>query len=352
MSPIGNDGANEGALDETGAMEAFLRGFGDDAVKPSSAGEEEKKKEREERSDEQEDEADEHEGDDEGSEETPGSEDDDEGSEDGDEGDEKAERKFAEDDGIYVKVKVGDEEHEVPVKDLKRLFGQEAALTKRSQEVATRRQQIDDESALVLARNQAMLARAQENWKQYENLDFLALSRNPDISTEELTALRAAAQRAYEDVQFLTSEGQQFMTAIQKRQHADLQERASATIKVLADPEKGLPGWSEKLYDDIRAHALSLGAPADVVNSAVDEWSIRLMHDAMMYQRGKSKIVTTKVKKDNKAPKRVLKTSTNPSATKQAQPTKAKKALQRLQITGSVDDAADAFMHTLHQADD
>src|SRR5574337_877989 len=42
-------------------------------------------------------------------------------------------------DDVIVKIKVGDKEHEVPVKDLKRLYGQEASLTRKSQEVAAQR---------------------------------------------------------------------------------------------------------------------------------------------------------------------------------------------------------------------
>src|SRR5262245_23738397 len=57
--------------------------------------------------------------------------------------DDKPKRKFADDsDETYVKVKEGDTEHEVKVSDLKRLFGQEAALTRRSQEVAAERETV------------------------------------------------------------------------------------------------------------------------------------------------------------------------------------------------------------------
>src|SRR5262249_47659052 len=54
-------------------------------------------------------------------------------------------RKYAEEDA-YAKVKVGDQELEVSVKDLKRLHGQEAALTRRSQEVAAERKATQDKA--------------------------------------------------------------------------------------------------------------------------------------------------------------------------------------------------------------
>jgi hypothetical protein len=343
MPPIDNDGANmNAAMDEDQAVEAFLRQLDDAPKKEPSDKREETDTTTDEDAPEHEDadEADEHD--------APSDDDGDEGEE---EEDDKPARKYAEDEGIYVKIKVGDEEQEVAVKDLKRLFGQEAALTKRSQEVADRRKQIDTEAAKYLAQTQALLTRAQERAKPYMELDFLALSRNPNISDEELTALRREAQSAMEDVQFLTSETENFMREIEQRQFNSLRETAAQAIKELSDPVKGLPGWSEKLYDDIRAHAIAAGAPQDVVSRLVDPWAIRLIHDAMMFKRGKSKVVTDKVNKVNKGPKRVVKTSTNPSVTKASQSTKASKALNRLRMTGSADDATDAFLASLESSD-
>lgn len=255
---------------------------------------------------------------------------------------EKGERKHA-DEGAYVKIKVGDEEHEVPVKDLKRLYGQESALTKRSQEVANRRTAVDGEAAKYGAALQAMLSRANERAKPFEGLDFLSLSRNQDISDEELTALRAEAHRAHEEVQFLNSELGAFMTEIQSRQQSDLVERAKASIKELTDPEKGIPGWNEKLYDDVRSFALTAGAPKEVVNNLVDPWALRVLHKAMMFDRGKSKVVTTRV---NKTPKRVVKTSTSPAV---RAPSKGKVAekMDRLRQSGTTDDAAAVFLTRL-----
>src|SRR5271166_5311278 len=119
------------ALDsESAVADAFLDRL-KDAEKPSEGDEGEETEETEEVAEETED--------------TP-SEDEAEADEDAqDEPSEEAEeeteekpksKKYADDSDTYVKVKVGEEEHEVAVKDLKRLWGQEASLTKKSQEVA------------------------------------------------------------------------------------------------------------------------------------------------------------------------------------------------------------------------
>jgi hypothetical protein len=339
MTPINTDGAIE--LDEGQAVDAFLRKM-TDAPEPSKSVEEDSKTEKEEAAPADEEAED--------AEETPADEGSDEGQEDDAEdegqGDDDVKKKYVDDEGLYHKIKIGDETHEVPVKDLARLYGQEAALTKRSQEVAERRKALDTEAATLLARNQAMVERASQRWAQYKDLDWLTLSRNPHLSNEEITALRNEAQSAYEDLAFLTSEASQYMGAIQQRQEMEIREIAKNTIKELSDPEKGLPGWGEKLYDDIRAHALSVGAPPETVNRLVDPWAIRLIHDAMMFQKGKSKVVTEKVSKVNKAPRRVVKTTTNASESKSnaSRMAPSKQAMDRLRVSGSTDAAADAFL--------
>lgn len=347
MTPIQADGANGNArtLNEDTAAEELLKGLlppDYEKKKPVRSEPKPEPKAVVEDDSEDEDESDGVEAED-SEDDVPGTEDDD--ADDADEGDDEdpKERKYADDEGAYLKIKVDGEEKEVPIKDLKRLWGQEAALTRRSQEVATRRTQLDTEGAQYVAASQAMVARAQERYAPYANIDFLALSRDPDITTEELTALRQEAQRAYEDVQFLTSEQQNFLAETQRRQHTAMVERAKESIKELTDPEKGIPGWNEKLYDDVRTYAIKVGIPAETVNKMVEPSALRIIHKAMMYDRGKSKVVTTKV---NKTPKRVVKTTTSPAS----RPTKAKAfeaKMAKLRQTGSTDAAADVFLATL-----
>jgi hypothetical protein len=111
MPPIDNDGANmNAAMDEDQAVEAFLRQLDDAPKKEPSDKREETDTTTDEDAPEHEDadETDEHD--------APSDDDGDEGEE---EEDDKPARKYAEDEGIYVKIKVGDEEQEVAVKDLK-----------------------------------------------------------------------------------------------------------------------------------------------------------------------------------------------------------------------------------------
>jgi hypothetical protein len=341
--PIDNDGmSDEFSLDDAG--EAFLKTLlpadkKADAGKPSDddAGEEpRKRKDTESRDDADETETDE-------DAEKPSDEDKDEDGDDADDDAAETAKKYAE-DGAYIKVKVGDEEAEVPVKDLARLYGQEKALTQKSQEVAERRKALDAEAARNIATHGALLQQAEARAQQYAQLDFLALSRDQSITNEELTALRTEAQDAFDTVRFLQTGLDGYMGEIAKRQQEELVERATASIKELTGPvEKGgIEGYGEQLYNDIRTFAVSAGAPKDVINNLVDPWAIRLLHDAMLFRRGKAKVETSK--KVDKAPRKIVKTSQSPAATKVGRQDKVKLADAKLARSGSTDDAAEAFM--------
>src|SRR5512139_509631 len=267
MPPIQSDGAMPDITELTGddsGVDDFLKSFlPPDALKkkpsegqPESNEEETKtdeNNEAEEKSDESPDKA--------------------EAEESSEEETKEEQRKYADDEGTYVKVKVGEQEHEVPVKDLKRLFGQEASLTQKSQQVAQERQKVETELAQNTAATQALLQRAKARFEPYAKVDFNLAAQQ--LAPEEYTALRNEAMKAYEDVQFLEQHLGSFMKTINDQQQASLRERATAALKELGgeDPEKSIEGWNEKVYDDIRTYATTkLGVPSDIMNNLVDAW--------------------------------------------------------------------------------
>lgn len=245
-------------------------------------------------------------------------------------------------DELVVKVKVDGEEREFTVASLKRLAGQEAALTRRSQEVATQRQQIEQTAKVHVAALDKMLERAKANYEPYAQLDFLALSRDPNVSTEQLTALRDMATKAYEDVKFIEQDLAHFSKEHAEREHAELIAEAKKSLEILRDPEKGIPGFNETVYAEMRQYALDIGIPAQAIDRTVDATSLKLLHKAMLYDRGQKKVTTTKT--DKKVPKKIVKSTSTPDAARKiAKDTAEKKAFKRLEQTHSMDDAVDAF---------
>ena len=269
-------------------------------------------------------------------------------------GDDEAEQKrYVEEDGeTYTKIKVGDVEHEVPVSQLKRLFGQEASLTQKSQAVAAKVKEVEQQAQQYTAGLNALLAKAVERAKPYAELDFLALAKMPDVTAEQLHALRQEAQGAMEDVHFLQGELGNFVKAQQERQHADLVTTAKETVKTLSDPTSPLhiEGWSPQVYNEVRQFAIDTGLPAEIANNMVQAPALKLIHMAMLYQKGQKNVTTTKV---NKTVKKVVKTSkTMPSTVRTGKGDDAKKAMARLKITGSQDDAEAAFLARFNAADE
>jgi hypothetical protein len=320
----------DGEQDDFGAedgTDAFLKNFlpndADAEKKPSEKGKDDDSKPTPEADDEDEAAEKPAESDDEGEEETP-------------------QRKYAEDDdATYVKVKVGEEEHEVSVKDLKRLWGQESALTQKSQQVAEARKAVETEQQRYITGTAAMLDRAKARYEPYSKIDFLLAAK--ELSAEEYTSLRNEAQAAYDDVTFLHAEVDGLVKQISAKAQTDLVEQAKATIKTLSgDPKDGgIEGWSEKLYDDIRAYGVAQGIEQTAMNRLVDASALRLIHKAMLYDRGSSKVVTTKV---NKTPKKVVKSSSSPTETKASKGGALSKANERLRREGTIDAAEDAFL--------
>jgi hypothetical protein len=267
---------------------------------------------------------------------------------DADEGDDEAaeetkEKKYA-DDGAYIKVKVGDEEQEFSVKSLARLAGQEAALTKKSMEVAEGRKVIEAEYAKNTAATAALLERARQRFEPYSKLDFNLLASQ--LPPEDYTALRESAKAAWEDVQFMEQHLGGFMEAIQQQQQNDMRQRAITGLQTLQGPvdKGGIEGFNPKLYEEICTFARQQGAPDEVITNLIDPWAIRMIHGAMLYARGKDK-AAVKVTKVNKSPKKIVKTTTSPEVTRGNTGQGAvKKAMSKLQASGSTDDAAEVLL--------
>jgi len=255
-------------------------------------------------------------------------------------------------DDHKIKVSVDGQEQEFSLGALKRLAGQEASLTRKSQEVASRRKAVDEHGAVLVAQSNILLERARERYAPYANIDLLAAAKNPNISEEELVAVRNAAQTAYEDVQYLEMETARVAEALRYQQHQALMDQAHESIKVLSDPSTGIPGFNQELYGEICTFATEQGIPPDVVSNLVDPIAIKVLHMARLYQKGQ-KAVQTATKDKAKAPKRIVKSTAAPEATRKVvSSAKADEVMKRLAKSGSADDASDAFLARWMRSDE
>jgi hypothetical protein len=285
--------------------------------------------------------------DEEASEETPEDETDEDGEQEDtdegkeDEGDEQSTIEIKDDHKF--KITVDGAEQEFTLGSLKRLAGQEASLTRKSQEVAEVRKAVEADQAKNIAAYDIMLKRSTERADQYRELPWTRLLKDPNVPADQLQALQAEAQKAYEDETFLKNELDGFMQKVSADQLQARQTAARDCLKAIntADSPHHIKGWNEALYNDIRSFATEQGLDKEMVNNLTDPGAFKILHMAMQFKRGSTKVVTQKV---NKTPTKIVKNSASaPAARSSAKTVTVKQASSKAIKSGSQDDAINAF---------
>jgi chemotaxis protein histidine kinase CheA len=240
-------------------------------------------------------------------------------------------------DDVEVDIKVGEETKKATIKELKRLYGQEASLTQKSQKVADTQRAAEARFSQADTALKAMLTRAQDAYKPYADLDYFVVAQQMD--PEDFKALRADAAAAYANTQFFETELGQLQQANQQRAQQAYQAAAEACIKELSDPEKGIKGWNQELYGELLSFGDRMGAPN--LRTVVAPVALKIVHMAMQWEKAEKARgdAERKVAAAPNKPSSVIK----PGAAK-APASRTRTAMQTLRTSGSIDDAADAFL--------
>lgn len=243
------------------------------------------------------------------------------------------------DEDFLLDIAVDGETKQASIKDLKRLYGQEASLTRKSQEAASLRKQADENLQRTSAQMQRMIKRAEERYKPYSEVDMLVASRQ--MNAQEFAALRQEAKSAEEDLKFLKEESESFYSELTK-QHQEAQRKAATeAVKVL---EEQLPGWNDTMYNEIRTYAINSGLGEGMVNQITDPTTIMLLNKARLFDQGK-KAATVKKTKIKATPK-ILRSKKAPPTAADRSAAKRRKTMDTLR-TGDANDldiVADAIM--------
>ena len=238
-------------------------------------------------------------------------------------------------DDAKVEIVVDGQNIEVSVSDLKRLYGQEASLTRKSQDVSQQRKIAEaniEKTHVVL---QKMIEKAQEQYRPYEEVDMLVASKTMDAA--DFAQLRKEAQAAETNLRFLQTEADNFYNDLKSQQQQTLQQQAVEAVKHL---QVEIPDWSNSLYNDIRAYAVSQGLPQDQVDQYVDPNVIILLNKARLYDAGK-KVAVVKKKRSNQ---KVLRNRKAPQSSKDKLIAKKADVTKRLRSSNDLDDIADAIL--------
>ena len=241
------------------------------------------------------------------------------------------------DDDTLIEISVEGQTKQASIKDLKRLYGQEASLTRKSQEVAAQRKEAEDNIGKTDAILQRMVQKAEERYQPYSEVDMILASKNLDDA--DFAQLRKEAQDAHNDLKFIKEEANSFYDGLKQQQQAAMQDAAKEAVKVL---EQDIPEWNNQLYDDIRSYAIGLGLPEEQVNNYVDPVVIKVLNKARLYDQAKQ-VTTTKKKR---VAKKVLKSNKSPANNAQLRAKRIQDAEAKLaQSAGSdIDDIAEVLL--------
>lgn len=250
------------------------------------------------------------------------------------------------DDDTLVEIAVDGETKQASLKDLKRLYGQEASLTRKSQEVAAKRKEADEALQKTDLAYRKMLERAEARFKPYSEVDMLVASRQ--MSSEDFAALRREAREAEQDLKFLQEEANSFYQSAQQQMEQQRQQAAQEAVKVLSEQ---VPDWGNDLYNDIRSYAVSQGLPQEQVDQYVDPAVIMILNKARLYDQSKA---TAEVKKAKvakvkaKSGKKVLRSKKAPQTDQDIKVQRQRKAQERLRgnpsRSGDLDDIAEVLL--------
>ena len=268
--------------------------------------------------------------------------DDDETDEDEDAEEDEDEPLAASDDQV-VDISVNGESKKVSVKDLKRLYGQEASLTKKSQDLANQRKQSEEQLAQTHMSYQKLMERAEARYKPYADIDMLVASREMDAET--FSQLRQDAKQAEDDLKFLQEESGHLVSQAQQNHQQATKEAAADCVKVL---QEQLPDWGNELYTNIREYAVASGLPKDQVDQYTDPQVIMLINKARLYdqskQSAKSKKAKAKLTKSKSGKTKVLSSKKAPPSKKSIQKANQQKQMDMLSGAKDLDDIAEALM--------
>lgn len=235
-------------------------------------------------------------------------------------------------DDHKVQITVDGQVQTVTVAALKRLYGQEASLTRKSQEVAEARKAAEAEAERALTVTQRLLDKAEERFAPFAKIDWMVAQQR--LNADEFAALREEARSAYQELEFLKADSSQFIETVRAERARQIAEAAKETVATL---ERDIPGWNREVYDQLRNFAVESGMDMETVNNIVDPAAIKMMHAAMKYHQLKAKAAQKKTVAPA-ATKKVVKPS-NKAPNTRAVKSKAEEAKSRLASTGRDDDA-------------
>jgi hypothetical protein len=248
----------------------------------------------------------------------------------------------AEDTNVFS-VKVDGKEEQWTLDQLKQSAAGQAAINKRFQEAAEARKQIEQQAAVLQQQQQqvaALYQQAQNGGLQAPTPPTRELFESDPIGYMEEKLKYDEAKTQYDQNMFqLQNVQKQRVQAQQEAHQAYLQEQAQVLtqhIPEIADPQKG-----EAIKNALVDTGVSYGFTAEEMQAVTDARYVRALNDARKYRElvAKRKSAQSKGEKARPVVKAGAKKRVDSNAATR------KKAQQRLQKTGSMEDALSLILN-------
>ena len=241
------------------------------------------------------------------------------------------------------RVKVGGEEYEVTLDELRNGYQRQSDYTRKSQSLAEQRKTFDANLQAVQA-ERAQYGKVLENISQFQNMEVSKLDQTDWAALKESDPMeymdkRIELQEAREKSNQLQAEQQRLSQQNQKDYEVKLtevlQQEAVELQKVL--PEYANP--KSNMKQRLRDFALGQGFSEQDINSITDHRVVLVLHKAMLQDEAQSGTV----RKVTKKVPRVVKAGSPESKAQRGQRS-LKDKREKLRKTGHPRDAADVFM--------
>ena len=255
------------------------------------------------------------------------------------------------DDTDVIEYSVDGEKLQASVKDLKRLAGQEAKLTRKSQQTALLAEQAQAREKQAQDILSKLKEKAQARVDQFKDIDF-AEAAAQGVPIEDIRSARKMLEDAQKEVAYFDETLTDFANRTGEASKEALEAKAKEAFAVITDPSSPhhIQDFGEERYGKLNAHAKALGIPDDTTNSMAEPWFWKLLDTSYRNTTAKKKLTTKDGdnpahKKLQRTKKRVLKSRKGQAPEAKKKVSSKEKALQALVANPSSQDAAvNAFL--------
>nr|BAR33235.1 scaffolding protein [uncultured Mediterranean phage uvMED] len=220
----------------------------------------------------------------------------------------------------------------IDIQELKQGHLRQSDYTRKTQALAEKRNEAEETQRQYETQLNALSVAAVGDLSKFQNVDWERLKAQ---DPEQHKTVYAQYERVKNNADWLQQQIATYNQQQAQREEAEAEAKAVEAVQTL---KATIPNWSNELYAKIGQYAASQGIDQAEFKQIVDPRLITVLHNSMLFDGAKQ---VTK-KKIAKSPKKTL--SGSKSAPKSSNQ-RGKKAMQRLQKSGSMEDALEVYVN-------